>query len=193
MLSFTSACGPVLLWSPSMFSGDSFHLLLLTPLDNVYSFGPNVEYCLSPTFDSSESLLEITLLTMSECRFLAHALCTLRSDFTPKTLLYVLGEAFLCCTAGMRRLPVWFWLIWMSSLYVLTLTVWVFSLAILIFFPHSTSMPDWSLFFFFFFLHFHQCISCDGEPVLGAVAPWSRNKYQLEEDRWKPYPQLSCT
>lgn len=162
-----------------MFSGDSINLLVLTPIGQcllvwtkcwvwpLTHFWPSLSL-------SSKSLLELALLTVSECGFLAHVLCTLRSDVTLKKLLYVLVGTFLCCTAGMLRLSVWFCLLFMSSSHVPTLTVWVFSLAILKA-SHflQTCRPGAS------FPPLHTCVGvcrwiicipCNGGKVLGFAA-----------------------
>lgn len=139
---------------------------------------------------SSESLLELALLTVSECGFLAHIQCTLRSGFTLKKLLYVLVEAFLCCTAGMLWLPAWFWLFFTSSLHVPTLTVWVFSLAILIS-SHllQTRQPGAC-----FSPCTHVCMnhgySLQWRVISGLDCSQIWNKYCLGEDKWKPHPVM---
>lgn len=136
---FAILCGPVFLWSASMFSCDLFNLLLLTPSLSCVSlhfwtmFWTNCLFWLSPNmvfilwiFTWMCTAQEVTI------RGFARVVSTPRREFTLKTSPYVLVKTFLGWTEGMRQTSVWFWLFFMSNLRVPSMSLLVFSLEILV-------------------------------------------------------------
>lgn len=174
-----------------MFSGDLFNFLVLTPMDNVYTFRLNVGFCLSPTFDwiclcPVNHYLNLLCLLCQNVgfwhTFYAHWGVPLHRRSYFMSLLKHFCAAQQECSGSQSGSGSFSCQVCMFPPWLCEFSPWQ-SYYLPPSNKHASLDPIFSLctYVWVCVCRWIICITCNGGPVLGSAAPWSGRNIGWEE------------